>query len=259
MFKERIALPVIVLMLLSGLFCSAWFIVDMHPALEGSFRPALELLTLSGRPTRLPSPFLNRHILLFFTPMCPHCRIVMDHYSRLASSFPFIPVFGISLGSASATDSLARSMRISFPVLVDRNGSVQIHFGLERVPVIMFVDDDDTIRLVLVGSRSFQEDSLLFARFCRSDAPGAADVGSQEGTDISQFPDASPVRWMSEDAPSACFAAGNGICAEPVGPRSSYGMPDSTDGPRQAAGSYTHAFASYHEKEELSCVPRSQG
>ena len=255
MIKERLALPAIVLVLMSGLVCSTWFIAGMHPDLKGSVRPALKLLSLHGVPTMLPSPFFGRHVILLFTPSCPHCKRVLEQYSRLALLAPHVPVYGISLGDAALTDSLVRAKHFSFPVLLDREGSVQILFRVDRVPVVLYVDEEDVIRLVLMGSRRYQEDSILFSRFGRPGAPGAPDVGSQEGTGIRKSPDAPPAIMADNDAPTACLAVGMGSRLGPVGPRSSDGVPGPSGGPRQAAGSYAQQLISFHEKEELSCVP----
>jgi len=257
MFTERIALPVLFVILVGGLLCGAYFVAGTHDSLVGTARPELDLLSLSGFPTKLPVPFLQRHILVLFTPMCPHCRVLLRHFAELYRATPVVSIFGISLGSRSATDSLVRAHDVPFPVLLDRNGFVQTVFRVGRVPVVLFVDEDDVIRLSLIGERPFREDSLLYARFGRQSVPGNPGVGEQEGTKSRTAPDALRPFYHHQEAPSACLAGGAITRTDPVGPRMSLGLGVQPDGPRQAAGSFTHSHISIHKKEDFPCVPRS--
>lgn len=257
MIRERIMLPALVILAVGSLLLGAYVVSETSSSLIGARRTALEISTLNGIPSRLPVPFLQRHILVLFTPACPHCRTTLAHYSRLFRLSPSVLCFGISLGSASETDSLIHSVSVPFPVFLDRNRSVRTFFRVRTVPVVVFIDEEDMIGLTLAGSRSFLEDSLLFARFCRSGAPGAPEAGGLEGTDIRSLPEAPTAGHPAFRAPSACLAGGMMICDGPVGPWSAYSSLIHPGGPPQAAGPFYHH--SFHKKEAVSCVPRLQG
>ncbi len=259
-FKERFALPALVILVVSGLLIGAYVVSDMQRPLRGTIRPELALTSLRGTPTHLPSPFFSKHIILVFSPTCPHCRTELGHFTLLSEIMPEVPVFGISLHSPELTDSMAASVGAGFPVFIDRDGSVRSQFSVSRVPMVLFVGEDDVIRLSLTGARSFQEDSLLMARFVRAGAPGASDAGRLDGTDIRMSPAASVEKdqrrnEQKEGVPTACPAGKAGSRTDPVGPRVSAGKFALPDGPRQAAGPFTHYSSSLFKKEVPSCVP----
>jgi len=257
MFTERFALPILLVVLIGGLLCGTYYIAGTHDSFVGTVRPALEVRSLSGIPTEIPVPFLQRHILILFSPTCPHCSTEIGHFAELVRSIPLVSCFGISFGSRSATDSLVRAHDVPFPVLLDRDGFVQTVFRINRVPVIVFVDEGDVIRLSLAGARSFQEDSLLYARFGRQSVPDDPGVGELEGMRSRTRPGALRPSFEYQEAPSACLAGGANTRTDPVGPRMSLGMVVQPDGPRQAVGLFTHTSTSFYKKEDSPCVPRS--
>jgi peroxiredoxin len=146
--------------------------------IEGSLRPAVSVRTLAGTPLRLSSPFYRRHILLLFTPSCPHCRQELEHMRELYSTLSRGELFAISLSDAASTVRLADSLRLPFPVLMDDSMSVRNAFDVERVPQMLFVDDRDIIVRVVRGSRSFRQDSLMLRWFDGLGAPAGSVVGS---------------------------------------------------------------------------------
>lgn len=220
---ERVALPACLVLLVGGVLFGALYIAASANRLVGTVRPELSLRTLSGTTTRLPAPFFSRHIIILFTPSCSHCKKELDHFSTLVRTDPGIPCFGISLGDPMDTDSLVASLGVMFPIFLDENETIRQMWQVDQVPVTLFVDEQDLIRLALVGSRSFQEDSLLYARFSRAGAPGTPVVGDSEGMDIRQFSDAPAATLfeLAKDAPSACLAEGVEL---PNGPGRSPGI-----------------------------------
>ncbi len=265
--KNRVALPGITLFILSVLILGAYYAASTSSRLVGSRRPELRVRTLSGVATRIPVPFLQRHLILLFTPSCPHCIVELSNIARLGRRGGNLSRLAVSFGTPAATDSLVRRLNIPFPVFLDSDGSTRRAFDVSRVPVLVYVDERDIVRRVLVGSRAFQEDSLIFARFGRTDAPGTSDVGGTAGTVIRSFAELPPAKPYRESirccrhlyAPTACSAGGLSSRGKPVGPRSPRGEHRDPDGPRQAAGPFTNHIHSRFKKEERLCVPRLQG
>lgn len=148
--------------------------------LEGAYRPSLALRSLDGSSVVLPSPYSRKHILLLFTPSCPHCRQVLTHFRSLCSLLTTGDVFAVSLGDQAPTVQLVDSLALPFPVLLDDGGSVRDAFDVTRVPVVLYVDDGGRIVRALKGARTFERDSLVIEWFNRLGA-SAGLAGFRQG------------------------------------------------------------------------------
>jgi cytochrome c biogenesis protein CcmG/thiol:disulfide interchange protein DsbE len=113
-----------------------------------------ELTTLQGEPLRLES-FRGRPLVMnFFASWCDPCREEMPLLNALASE-PGVRVLGVAVQDGrGAITQYAREARLTFPIALDLNSTVQRAYWVYGPPVTFFIDAGGTIRDKVVGPLS---------------------------------------------------------------------------------------------------------
>ena len=99
------------------------------PALEGG--DDLTLAGFEGTPV----------VLNFWASWCPPCRAEMPALKAFADDNPDVEVVGLAVNDEPENSrSFADDLEITFPLGIDRDGSVSIDYGATGLPVTVFID-----------------------------------------------------------------------------------------------------------------------
>lgn len=128
-----------------------------HPVPRPGFTaPDFELQTLSGETVRL-SDFRGQVVLVnLWATWCPPCRAEMPAieavYREYASQgFVVLGVNAANQDDLGQVKDFAQDYDLSFPILLDLDGSVSRIYALRSLPTSFFIDGDGIIREVVIG------------------------------------------------------------------------------------------------------------
>ena len=128
---------------------------------ETPYAPDFTLQTTSGETVSL-SDFRGKPVMLIFWKInCAACQFQMPYtqafYDELSSET--IAVLTINVGdSASAAQDYVTSRRLTFPVLLDRQGKVAQMYGLPGVPMTFLIDSEGIMKAYKIGAFQSQEE-----------------------------------------------------------------------------------------------------
>ena len=100
--------------------------------------------TLSGYKGKQPV------IILFWTTWCPYCRDELKKINQMNEELKKdkVEVLAINAGeSLSKVSKFIKSYNLTYPVLLDQDGSVSRSYGIFGVPTYVFIDNKGDIRL----------------------------------------------------------------------------------------------------------------
>jgi peroxiredoxin len=123
---------------------------------EGFSAPDFTLELLGGGQTTLSN--LRGQVVLvnFWATWCPPCRAEMPAIEKVYRSFkPLgLEVLAVNLtdqDSEAAVAAFIQELGLTFPIPLDRDGSVSARYILRGLPSSFFVDRQGVIRSVVVG------------------------------------------------------------------------------------------------------------
>jgi len=127
----------------------------------GYFAPDFTLPSLDGRTVRL-SDFRGKKVVFlnFWATWCGPCRAEMPSMQTLyeefqGKDFEMLAVSVDRYGSDKPVQNFTEERRLTFPVLLDRDGSTQTRYGVYGIPTTLLVDKSGTIVKKEVGARDW--------------------------------------------------------------------------------------------------------
>ncbi len=123
---------------------------------EGFFAPDFTLDTLDGGRVTLSELRGKIVVVNFWTTWCPPCRTETPALEKAYEQYENseVLILGVNLtnqDSVSAVESFAREFELTYPLLLDRDGSVGYLYQVNGLPTTYFINREGVIRTVLVG------------------------------------------------------------------------------------------------------------
>ena len=130
---------------------------------EGFTAPGLTLQTLDGETITLSDLHGQAVLINFWASWCPPCRNEMPAIQQVYEEYRdegFIVLAVNSQEQDARVAAFAEPLGLTFPILIDRDGSVFDDYQVAALPTTFFVDRAGVIRGVTTGgflSRAFFE------------------------------------------------------------------------------------------------------
>ena len=181
----RAAAVAAVVLVLGGLFLQrevlapeggdAGAVLDGGRPVEGELAPDFTLASPQGEPVSL-SDFRGKTVVLnFWATWCPPCRAEMpelQHVWEERGEGRDLIVLAVDVEEgAEAVAEFVENFGLTFPVVIDADGSVADHYRLPGLPSTFFIDAQGVLRSQVLGP-VFGD--LLEAGIAAADAGGEA-------------------------------------------------------------------------------------
>ena len=115
--------------------------------------PALEGITLQGERFSLQQRERRPLLIYFWADWCPVCGMTSGSVERLSHDHSVITV-AMQSGDAENVSQHLEAHGLSFPVILDDQGSISRRWNVRGVPSFFVLDADNRIQQVAVGYTS---------------------------------------------------------------------------------------------------------
>ncbi len=123
---------------------------------EGFLSPDFTLDTLDGSKVTLSDLRGSIVVVNFWATWCPPCRAETPALEKSFEQYrdAGVVVLGVNLtdqDSVSEVNSFVREFKLTYPILLDRDGSVGTFYQVRGLPTTFFINREGIIRTVVVG------------------------------------------------------------------------------------------------------------
>ena len=123
---------------------------------EGVLAPDFTLDTLDGKKVTLSELRGKIVIIILWATWCPPCRAEMPALENAYEQYKDSEVIILGLNvtnqdSERDIPSFVKEFGLTFPILLDRDGSVSTLYQLKALPTTYFVNREGIIRTVVIG------------------------------------------------------------------------------------------------------------
>lgn len=133
-------------------------VLGLQPPKEEVEAPDFTLKDLNGKKVQLRD-FRGKVVFLnFFATWCVPCRLEMPAMERLSQAFKDkgLVVLAVDIKeSAKAVRAFLREVKVSFPALLDEDGSVAFMYGIRPLPATYLIGRDGMILWRAFGAREW--------------------------------------------------------------------------------------------------------
>lgn len=158
--------------ILVGVISAALIVYVLYQLERGSDRPAKRALVVAGRPAPdFAFPGLDNAMvrlsdlkgkvvfLNIWATWCSPCREEMPSMERLYQEMKGQPfeILAVSIDSlgAKAVGPFMKELKLSFPALLDPQGTIQQLYGTTGVPETFIIDKDGIVAAKVIGARDW--------------------------------------------------------------------------------------------------------
>lgn len=118
----------------------------------GAKAPNFELTTLTGEKMKL-SDYKGKKIMLnFWATWCPPCKAEMPEMEKFYQQKPNdLVLLAVNIDPQNDVKGFAAKDRITFPILLDKDSSVNKMYQIMAIPTTFFIDENGIIQNKYVG------------------------------------------------------------------------------------------------------------
>ncbi len=135
---------------------------ERSPLKIGDPPPRFTLAGLDGKTVTVPDDLAGKAVVIhFWADWCPYCLDEMPVLESLYRQYrqQGLVIYAVNVGQgADAAKAFVDRVRISYPVLLDREGRTAKQYGVLGLPRTFFLDRKGLIKYKLLGEAS--EDML---------------------------------------------------------------------------------------------------
>lgn len=113
--------------------------------------PALQGITIAGKPYSLPAHPAQPVLVHFWATWCPICRTEQNSIVAIARDHPNVITIAMQSGKPEEVARYMREQGIDFPVVNDADSSIANAWGVHGVPASFIISPDGKIHFVEVG------------------------------------------------------------------------------------------------------------
>ena len=116
--------------------------------MEGQQAPVFEAQRMNGDKVSLAEFRGQPTVLVFWASWCGPCRKEAPDVVRVAKSYgKKVNIVGINAGErGDVAKRAAREMGITWPVVMDSDGSIQSQYKVAGIPLVLVLDSDGRVR-----------------------------------------------------------------------------------------------------------------
>lgn len=121
---------------------------------RGFLAPDFSLVNLDGEKVRLEDFHGQPVIVNFWASWCPPCRAEMPTFQKIYTEYKAqgLVILGVnSLESRSTAVDFAQSHALTFPILLDEDGTVSNRYRADSLPTTLFIRKNGIISEVMYG------------------------------------------------------------------------------------------------------------
>ncbi len=145
---------------------------ELHAVGLSQVRPGtrildFELQDLKGKKVKLSGLAGQVVFLNFWATWCPPCRAEMPSMERLHARLKDkgLTVIGVDLQEGQReVEGFVKEYKLSFPIVIDRSGSVAAQYGIRSIPTTYVIGRDGTILAGRIGGQEW-DDPVIAAFF----------------------------------------------------------------------------------------------
>lgn len=121
----------------------------------GDVPPSVTLLDLSGRQVTFPDDFKGQILMIrFWADWCPYCKGEMAAIEPIYREYRAKGFNVLAINVKQSTDVARKfvdALRLSYPVLLDDEGSTARRYGVVGLPTTVILDRDGVVREKILG------------------------------------------------------------------------------------------------------------
>lgn len=123
---------------------------------EGFFAPGFQLKTIDGKDLSLADLQGAPVILNFWASWCPPCRAEMPAFQQVfeeysGSDLTIVAINSSFQDSLSDVSGFVNDNILTFPILLDKTGSVSKSYNLHSLPTTFFINNQGLIQKIIIG------------------------------------------------------------------------------------------------------------
>lgn len=128
--------------------------VSVRPVIGGAAPDFMLAEAGTGRPVRL-SDFRGRLVILnFWATWCEPCRAEMPEFQQAYAERGDQDLVILAVNYRESNDQMAyfqKQFGLTFPLVLDRQGDVSVHYGVQGFPATFFIDRSGIVRAQNLG------------------------------------------------------------------------------------------------------------